>query len=80
MSIWSKNINKGAFSSPLECPVCRQTWNYDPKNQVWRLDRWITPHLARYICKKCKTPVRYEISRAVKPSAAELTYMGHVGR
>lgn len=80
MSIFSRGVNSGAFGSPLECPTCRQSWDYDPRNQVWKLDRWITPHLARYVCKKCKTPIRYEVSRNTNPTAAELTYMGKVGR
>ena len=80
MGIFSREANSAKFSGQLWCPICAQNLGYDPRKQVWKLDRWITSTLVRYICKKCKTPVRYEISRNAKPSAAELTKYGLVGR
>lgn len=54
--------SKLAFDGVLNCPICAQNEQYDPKNQKWRYDRHVTPHLIRYICKKCGMPVRYDVS------------------
>ena len=76
MGIFSKNKSLGAFGSPLICPHCkREVEDYDERKQVWKLDRWIHSHLARYICKRCKAPIRYEISRYQK-SPGELQRLG----
>jgi len=76
MGIFSRGKSLGAFGSPLICPMCkREVEGYDERKQVWKLDRWITNYLARYICKRCKTPVRYEISKYQK-SPRELVRMG----
>ena len=75
MSIFSKGRSMGAFSNALICPICHQNDDYDSRKQIWKLDRWISNHLARYICKKCKTPIRYEISRYSKTDK-ELAELG----
>ena len=75
MSIFSRNKSLGAFGTPLICPICNKADDYEVRKQVWKLDRWITSYLARYICKKCKTPVRYEVSKYDK-SPGELARMG----
>lgn len=84
MGIHTKEKNKAAFSGELWCPMCVSTGTvdepYNPRKQVWKLDRWITNTLARYICKKCGTPIRYEISSKSNPSAEELTKYGLIGR
>lgn len=77
--------SKLAFDGHLYCPVCKQSEEekgrmYDPRKQRWHLDRYITPFLIRYICKKCKTPVRYDISQKMyggqKASGRELNILG----
>ena len=75
MSIFSKGRSLGAFSGVLVCPICHHNDDYDERKQIWKLDRWINNHLVRYICKKCKTPIRYEMSRYSK-SDAELLQLG----
>jgi len=75
MSIFSKNKSMGAFSNALVCPVCHRDDNYDERKQSWKMDRWINNHLVRYVCKKCKTPIRYEVSKNQK-SDAELLKLG----
>ena len=76
MSIFTKNKSLGAFGTPLVCPYCHQVdEHYDVSKQSWKLDRWITNYLARFICKKCKRPVRYEISKYER-SPGELAKMG----
>jgi transposase-like protein len=81
MGIHNREKNSAAFSGMLWCPICTaNSKEYDPRKQAWKLDRWITNTLARYICKKCGTPVRYEISNRSNPSASELTKYGLIGR
>lgn len=76
MGIFSKNKSLGAFGTPLICPRCkREQEDYDERKQSWKLDRWITNYLARYICKRCKTPIRYEVSKYQR-SPGELARMG----
>ena len=75
MGIFSRNKSLGAFGTKLICPICHQNDDYDDRKQVWKLDRWLSNHLVRYICKKCKTPIRYEISRYSK-SDRELAELG----
>ena len=80
MSIFSRETAKNKFSGNLYCPNCvklsaEAEVEYNPDKQGWKLDRYITPTLVRYICKKCKTPIRYDISNRV-PSGAELIQRG----
>jgi len=77
MGIFVRNKSLGAFGTPLICPICKMRDDYDVRKQAWKLDRWINPWLARYICKRCGTPVRYEISKYHK-SARELNKLGLV--
>ena len=68
--------NAMAFSDHLWCPVCSQDSAYKPSGQKWRLDKWITPVLIRYICKKCGTPIRYDISNRLNARGGDLVRMG----
>ena len=78
MSLFSKGLAKGAFSGIIWCPVCATDPEYNPEKQAWKKDRYIHNTMIRLICKKCKTPIRYEFSNR-NLSEAELVKLGLEG-
>ena len=59
MGIFGKGNNPGAYRGRLTCPVCHSEAN--------RLLEWLTPHRARYKCRKCGLTYQYDISGAPFP-------------
>ena len=67
MGIFHKDAGKAKFTRTLTCPICAQHPDYDIRRQSWKLDYYIRPTCARYICKKCHTPVRYDFTNKLSP-------------
>lgn len=59
MSIFTKGINKAAYSGRLTCPVCDSEAN--------RFMEWVTSTRARYRCRRCGLTYQYDISGAPYP-------------
>ena len=74
MGIFNKDAGKGKFTGELVCPICVNSNDYDPKKQSWKLTGYVRPTCARYICKKCHTPVRYDFTNRLSPK--EVVYRG----
>ena len=58
MGIFTKGINKAAFSGRLTCPVCR--------SEAIRYVENIGPYRIRYRCRKCGMPFQYETGRDMR--------------
>jgi len=71
MGIFNRDAGKNKFTNALSCPICAQSPEYDVRKQSWKLTGYIRPTCARYICKKCQTPVRYDFTNrlSLKESA-----------
>lgn len=54
MSIFTKGINKAAYSGRLTCPTCRSS--------AIRFAENLGPYIARYRCRKCGLPFQYDAS------------------
>lgn len=79
MGLFHRDAGKNKFTGTLDCPICRGSAMrkgemYDPRTQVWKLTGYIRPTCARYICKKCGTPVRYDFTNRLSPK--EVAYRG----
>ena len=52
-------VNRGAFGTPLNCPIC----NPDGKKKSnWEFVQQITPTRIQYRCKNCKQTIQYDFS------------------
>ena len=79
MGIFHKDAGKAKFTGTLDCPICkgsalRNGEVYDSRKQVWKSTGYIRPTCIRYICQKCKTPVRYDFTNTLSPK--EVAYRG----
>jgi len=72
--------SKHAFSRPMSCEWCKheslmRNIPYDIDKQKWKFDRWVTPTMVRYICKRCGHGTRYEVGKR-QPSKQEFHKLG----
>ena len=54
-----RKINRGAFGTPLNCPICNSNAT---KKSNWQFVQQITPTRIQYRCKDCKHTLQYDFS------------------
>jgi len=72
MGIFNQAAGKNKFTNALICPICAQSPEYEVRKQSWKLTGYLRPTCARYICKKCQTPIRYDFTNRLSPQESAM--------